>query len=133
MNRFHNRRLYYVVLVLGTIGGVIAVLQFLGWSVIPFGKRYVANYYFSDLHAHHTNYFPLGKRLIILNGEPVDSIRPRHIVGIAKASRIVEYSSTAAIERFGASAQYGATEIIGTDAEWLISKEPNGRPNWNPA
>src|SRR5690606_29755548 len=106
---------------------------FSGYSIVPLGKRYVANYYFNDLHAHHKYYFPLGKRLIILNGEPVDSIRSRHIVGVAKASHIVEYSSTVAIERFGALAQCGATEIIGTDAEWLISEEPMHRLNWDPA
>ena len=59
------------------IAGTVVVLQFSGWSIVPVGKRYVEAYYFRDLHAHHKNYLPRGDRLVILNGNLVDSIREK--------------------------------------------------------
>lgn len=133
MTRFGNRRVFYVVFTVFVIVGTAVALQFFGWSIVPWGKKYVPDYYFSNLHAHHKSYFPMGERLIILNGEPADSLRLGHVIGVAKATRIVEYSNAAAMERFGPTGRFGATEIVGGDAEWLTSKESTDQPNWNPA
>lgn len=132
MTRFNTRCFYYSIFILALIAGAVVVLQFSGWSIVPFGKRYVGAYYFRDLHGHHKNYFPLGDRLIILNDTPVDSIREKGIVGVVGASRIVEYSSMVAMKQFGEQARGGATMIFGENARWLISEEENN-PYWNPA
>ncbi len=104
-----------------------------GWSLFPFGKRYVPDYYFNYLHEHHKNYFPEGKRLILFNGLPVDSLQEKRWVGVAYASRIAEYSTAAALRRYGESGRYGATEITGEDAEWIVSGQPGFRGACNPA
>ncbi len=118
-----------LVLVLGTAG----VLSFLGWSFWPFGKRHLPDYYFIQLHEHHKNYVPEGKRLVVLNGVPVDSLNEKQRIGIAKATRIIEYSSAKALEQFGEAGRYGATEIIGEEAEWIISDSPIYKRRPSPA
>lgn len=108
-------------------------LTFMGWSLFPFGKKYVPDYYFNQLHEHHKNYFPEGKRLILFNGEPVDSIYEKLRVGVAHASRITEYSSVEALKRFGEAGRYGATEIVGEKARWIVSDALMYRRTYNPA
>lgn len=110
----------------------MGVLWLFGWSFQPFGKRYLPDYYFIQLHEHHKNYFPEGARLVLLNGIPVDSIQEKQRVGVARATRIIEYSSSMAIERFGDAGRYGATEIMGEEAKWIVSDAAEFRRSYSP-
>ncbi|MBK1438957.1 hypothetical protein JHJ32_03065 [Parapedobacter sp. ISTM3] len=131
MKRYTNRRFRIALMTMMPLGAV-GLLWVTGWSLSPFGKRYLPDYYFDQLHAHHKNYVSGGERLVILNGTPVDSLRERQVVGVTKAVKIVEYSSSEASARFGEAGQYGATEIIGKDVEWVVSNAAIHRRRFNP-
>ncbi len=133
MGCYRVHRSHYLLLAFVVIVGVAGVLWLLGWSFWPFGKRYVPDYYFIQLHEHHKNYFPEGERLVLLNGIPVDSLQEKSRVGVARATRIMEYSSSAAIERFGDVGRYGATEIVGEEVEWIVSDIATYQQRYNPA
>lgn len=115
-----------IIIVFSACLAVVAgcALWLSGWSLLPFAKRYIPDYYFHQLHAYHRGYFPEGDRAVFLNGVLIDSITGRGIIGVANAEKIIEYSSMAATEKFGSIGQYGVTEIFGENPKWLTGRSP---------
>ena len=74
VNKPKGKAVYVIALSICLLS-VLVFFLLSAWSLTPFGKRYLPDYYFNQLHGHHKSYVSDGSRLVLLNGVPADSLR----------------------------------------------------------
>lgn len=109
------------------IAGILVLAMFAiylsGWSLLPFGKRYLPDYFFDNVTLGIKGYVQPNERLIFLNDSIFSPEEGKHALGVSHASTIVEYGRKKAVERFGDAGKYGAVEIKGKEAHIFYGDE----------
>jgi hypothetical protein len=100
-----------------------------GWSLLPFGKRCLPDYFFDNVSLGIKGYVRPNARLILLNDSIFHPEEGKYALGVSHASSIVEYSRKEAIEKFGDAGLYGAVEITGKKAQIFYGNEDTSRMN----
>lgn len=108
---------------------VVLSISLSGWSLVPFGKRYLPDYFFDNVSSGIKGYVRPNDRLILLNDSIFHPEEGKYALGVSHASTIVEYSREKAMEKFGDAGQYGAVEIRGGKAQIFYGREDSVRMN----
>ncbi|MEH6305632.1 hypothetical protein RYH73_08255 [Olivibacter sp. CPCC 100613] len=108
---------------------VVLSISLSGWSLFPFGKRYLPDYFFDNVSSGIKGYVRPNERLILLNDSIFHPEEGKYALGVNRASTIVEYSRERAMDKFGDTGQHGAVEIRGSKAQIFYGKEDSVRMN----
>lgn len=115
MNNYRRKSL--IIVSIFTLAILAVYLS--GWSLLPFGKRYLPDYFFDNVSLGIKGYVRPNERLILLNDSIFYPEEGKYALGVSHASTIVEYGRKKAIEKFGDAGQYGAVEISGNSLRYF--------------